>query len=121
MSVDVSTPPFSSIRRAAGLHFLSGEVGRKDGKLVEGGIEAELRQTFANIRETLGQQGMRSAQIVDVTAFLLDMNDYAIFNRVYVEEFEADCVRKLPTRTTVGVAELPLGARVELKVIVYGV
>lgn len=117
MTIDVSKLPFSSIRTATGtLFFLSGQVGTKEGNLVSG-FEGQLRQTFANIRAVLEERNLTLGKVVEVTVFLASMGDYSVFNKIYAEEFVASGVKVFPARTCVAVAELPLGARVELKVV----
>lgn len=117
MAIDVSKLPFSPIRTATGtLFFLSGQVGTKEGNLVSG-FEGQLRQTFANIRAVLEERNLTLGKVVEVTVFLTSMGDYSVFNKIYAEEFAASGVTIFPARTCVAVAELPLGARVELKVV----
>jgi len=107
--------PFSAFVKAGGLVFLSGQVGLKDGKLISSDLQSQVEQAVANIVQVLGWDGLSLLDIVDITVFLADMNDYAAFNTVYENVFRH--VKDLPTRTCVAVAALPLGARVELKVI----
>jgi 2-iminobutanoate/2-iminopropanoate deaminase len=83
------------------------------GKLVEGGIAAQTRRVFESIRAVVAEAGMTMADIVKVTAFLADLNDYAEFNKVYDACFTAD---PPPVRTTVQAA-MPRGALVEVEVI----
>lgn len=105
--------PFSPIRISGLLVFLSGQVGIKDGKLISDDIREQTAQAIENIRSILETNSLRLNEIVDVTAFLINQEDYNIFNEVYAKSFP----EPFPTRTTVTVKSLPLGARVELKVI----
>jgi 2-iminobutanoate/2-iminopropanoate deaminase len=82
-------------------------------KLAPGGIEGETRQSFANIREVLKAANMDLKDVVSVTAFIANFNDFEKFNAVYREYFPND----MPARATVQVAALNLGARVELQMI----
>ncbi len=119
MSVDVSKLPFSSSRVALGIPiYLSGQIGLgEDGKLVNG-FEAQVRQTIENIRGVLGKSRMTLHDVVDVYAVLaVDMSNYDLFNHVYAEEFAANDVQTLPSRTCVSAPALPRGALVELKVV----
>lgn len=85
----------------------------QSGKLVEGGIAGQAARVFDSLRAILEQAGMTMADVVKVTAFLADLNDYAVFNEIYGRQFPAD---PPPVRTTVQ-AKLPLGAVVEVEVI----
>ena len=95
--------------------YLSGNLGRDPvtANLVRGGIEAETRQALANIREVLKVAGMDFKDVTSVTACIASFDDFAKFNAVYREAFPTDP----PTRATVQVAALNLGARVELQMI----
>ena len=111
--MDISKLPFSAHKVAGDTVYLSGIVGLRDGKLVEGGLAAELRQAIENMTSVLTSMGLKLNNVVDVTVFLTDMNDYAPMNEVYGKAFG----EIKPTRTCVAVASLPLRARVELKAV----
>jgi len=107
--------PFSQAIDAGGLVFLSGQVGLDaGGKLVEGGIEAEAAQIFGNLSAVLDAAGRSFAEVVRVGVFLTDMADFAALNAIYAQHF----AEPYPARTTVAVAALPLGAAVEIDMIV---
>lgn len=95
--------------------YLSGQLGRDPAtaKLVTGGIEVETRQVLTNLREVLRAAGMDFGDVVSVTAFLADFDDFEAYNKVYREHFPNDP----PARATVGVSRLNLGARIELQMI----
>ena len=103
--------PYSPFAKAGGWMICSGQVGLRDGALVEGGIEAETRQAMANLRSLLESQGVGLADVVKTLVFLVDMADFAAMNAVYAEAFGDH----RPARSTVGVAGLPLGARMEVE------
>lgn len=105
--------PFSPIRREGDFVFLSGQIGIKDGALVSEDIKGQTAQAIENITSLLKTQDLSLKNVVDVAAFLINQDDYALFNEAYGEFFK----EPFPTRTTVTVQSLPLGARVELKVI----
>ena len=93
------------------LVFVSGEVGRDaSGAVVKGGIEAEARQCFANIQQALKRAGASTHDVVRITAYLKDLADYAGYAKVRAEVFGADW----PASATVGVADLLLGAKLEV-------
>jgi 2-iminobutanoate/2-iminopropanoate deaminase len=95
--------------------YLAGQLGRDPAttKIVQGGIEAETRQTLTNIREVLRDAGMDLGDVVTVTAYLVDFKDFDAYNKVYREFFPKDP----PARATVGVNALNQGGRVELQMI----
>ena len=96
------------------LVFVSGEVGRDaSGKVVSGGFEAEARQCFANIERTLNAAGATFKNVVRITAFVKDLADYPIYARVRTEVFGSDW----PASASVGVADLLLGAKLEVDAI----
>ena len=90
---------------------VSGQVGLADGKLVSGGLEGELRQAIANLRAQLEANSASLTDVVKTTVFLRHMSDYALMNEVYMDEFGDH----RPARSAIGVAELPIGALVEVE------
>lgn len=107
--------PYSPIMRAGDLLVASGQIGLRDGSMVDGGLEPQLRQLMANLRSVLDTQGATLDDVVKTTVFLVDMADFAEMNRIYLEEFGDH----RPARSTIGVAALPLGAVVEVEAIAY--
>ncbi|MFT5204565.1 MAG: 2-iminobutanoate/2-iminopropanoate deaminase [Candidatus Aldehydirespiratoraceae bacterium] len=111
----MSTPvgPYTPIVRAGDVLFTSGQIGINNGAIVEGGVESELRQVFVNLRGVLQSAGAGLGDVVKTTVFLVDMADYAKMNEIYVEEFGDH----RPARSAVAVAQLPLGAQIEIEAI----
>jgi 2-aminomuconate deaminase len=118
--------PYPHARRAGSLLFVSGIGPRKrgvreipgttldaQGKVVSYDIEVQCRSVFENLRYILEDAGTSWDRIVDVTAFLTSMDDFAAYNKVYAEHFPDN----RPARTTVEVSRLPTPIAVELKVI----
>jgi 2-iminobutanoate/2-iminopropanoate deaminase len=107
--------PFSPGILAGNTLYVAGHLGRDPvtSKLVTGGIEAETRQSIANIRAVLQSGGMDLKDVVSVTVYITDFAEFERFNAVYREFFPTDP----PTRATVQVAALNVGARVELQAI----
>jgi 2-iminobutanoate/2-iminopropanoate deaminase len=105
--------PYTPIVRGGDLLFTAGQVGIADGAIVEGGLEAELRQVFVNLRSVLSSANASLADVVKTTVFLVDMDDYAAMNEIYMEEFGDH----RPARSAVAVAKLPLGAQIEIEAI----
>ena len=114
---DLTPPvgPFAQGVWAGNLLYASGQVGQDPvtGAMVAGGVEAETRQAFENIRRVLAAAGLGFEHVVKAHVFLADMNDFAAMNAIYATMFAAP----FPARTTVQVAKLPLAARVEIDVI----
>lgn len=107
--------PYSQAVRVGDLLFCSGQVGLdpETGKLVEGGVRAEAERVMENLRGVLGAAGIGLEHVVKTTIYLADMADFADVNAVYGGYF----LGNYPARSTVAVAKLPAGARVEIDVI----
>lgn len=104
--------PYTPIVRAGDWLVVSGQVGIVDGKLVSGGLDAELRQAIANLAALLESEGATLSDVTKTTVFLRHLGgDYPKMNEVYVELFGDH----RPARSAVGVADLPLGALVEVE------
>ena len=115
----VSTPnapraigPYSQAVRANGLLFTAGQVGfdPSTGELVDGGIAEQTERVLANIRAILEAERLDLGSVVKTTVFLVDMADFGAMNTVYADAFGDH----RPARSTVAVAALPRGARVEI-------
>jgi 2-iminobutanoate/2-iminopropanoate deaminase len=107
--------PYSQAVRANGFIFLSGQVPLDPGtgELVRGTIEEEAARVLRNIGAVLEAAGSGFDKVVRTTVFLVDLSDFAAMNAVYAREF-GDA---RPARSTVQVAALPRGARIEIDVI----
>lgn len=106
--------PFSEAVRVGDLLFLSGQLGNSGGLgLVEGGVEAETRQTMENIKNTLERHGLGMDRVVKCTVFLADMAEWPAVNDVYKSYFGENP----PARSALGANGLALGARVEIECI----
>ena len=90
---------------------MSGQLGLVDGALVHGGVRAEVTQSLANMAALLESEGASLSAVVKTTVFLRHMSDYAVMNDAYVEAFGDH----RPARAAVAVADLPLGALVEIE------
>lgn len=105
--------PYSPIVRANGFIFLAGQLGTDStGRLASGGIQPETRQALANVRALLLRAGSSMDRVVKCTVFLADVREWATMNEVYTTFFPAG---RYPARTALGVAGLPLDARVEIE------
>jgi len=83
------------------------------GSLVDGGIEPETERVMANLTAVLDAAGCGWGDVLKTTIFLVDMGDFATVNAIY-GRYQSD---PPPARSTVGVASLPKGARVEIEAI----
>jgi 2-iminobutanoate/2-iminopropanoate deaminase len=118
----VSTPqapkaigPYSQGVTVNGFIFTAGQVALHPdkGELVPGGITEQTTRALENLRAVLAAAGTDFSQVVKTTVFLVDMADFADMNAVYARVFGDH----RPARSTVAVAGLPRGARVEIEVI----
>lgn len=107
--------PFSQVVEANGFVFLAGQVGDipGEGRMVEGGIEAETRQMLDNVGRLLRAVGLDYGDVVKATVYLRDFSEFGRMNAVYREYFPAEP----PTRATVGVTALAAEYRVEIEVV----
>jgi 2-iminobutanoate/2-iminopropanoate deaminase len=104
--------PYSQATRAGGLLFTAGQVGfdPATGELVDGGIAEQTERVLLNIRAILAAAGLDFSSVAKTTVYLVDMADFAAMNTVYARAFGDH----RPARSTVAVAALPRGARVEI-------
>lgn len=108
--------PYSQAIRAGEWVFASGQIplDPASGKMVSGEIEDEARQVLANLGAVLAAAGSGFDRVVKATVYLTDLSLFPRVNAIYAESFGAE---PSPARVTVGVASLPLGARVEIDAI----
>jgi 2-iminobutanoate/2-iminopropanoate deaminase len=104
--------PYSQAIEADGWLFCSGQIGLDPatGQLVNGGTVPEAEQVLRNLQAVLASAGLDFAHLVRTTIYLVDLADFAAVNDVYARYVRPP----FPARATVGVAALPLGARVEI-------
>jgi 2-iminobutanoate/2-iminopropanoate deaminase len=109
--------PYSQAVKAGDYLFLSGQVGIDPAinKLVEGGIEAQAKQVFENIRQVLKAKGLKLNDVAKTTVFLKNFDDFKTMNGLY----EAAFGDHRPARSTVEVARLPLDALIEVECIAH--
>ena len=107
--------PYSQAIVANGFVFCAGQTpfDPATGKLVEGDVSAQTRRCLDNLAAVLESAGSSWGHAVKVSVFLKDLGDFAAMNAVYAEYMPTPA----PVRSTVEVAGLPLGARVEIDVI----
>jgi 2-iminobutanoate/2-iminopropanoate deaminase len=98
--------------------FTSGQVALdpRSGELEGKDVTEQTERVLKNLAAVLEGAGLTLADVVKTQVFLVDMNDFQAMNQVYQRHFAADP----PARTTVAVAALPRGARVEIDAIAIG-
>ena len=102
--------PYTPIVRAGEWLVVSGQVGLRDGHLVDG-LKAQVTQAVTNLATLLEGEGATLEDVVKTTVFLTHIGDYAAMNEAYIAAFGDH----RPARSAIGVAELPLGALVEVE------
>ena len=104
--------PYSQATRAGNLVFFSGQIplDAASGELVEGGIEAQARRAFDNLKAVCEAAGGSMDDIARVGLYLTDLSQFATVNAVMGEYF----AQPYPARSTIEVAALPKGAAFEV-------
>lgn len=106
--------PYSHAVWSRDLLFLSGQTPLgDDGALIGGDISAQTARCLDNLLQVLAAAGLGETDLIKLNVFLTDMNDFAAMNAVCVDRLSAP----YPARSTIGVAALPLSARVEIEAI----
>jgi 2-iminobutanoate/2-iminopropanoate deaminase len=106
--------PYAQAIEAGNLIFTSGQIPlRPDGTLVEGGITEQVKQVLANLDAVLKAAGVDRKNVVKSTIYLTNLADFETVNAIYGEFFGDH----KPARTTIQVAALPKGAKVEIEMI----
>ncbi|HLE29298.1 MAG TPA: RidA family protein [Anaerolineales bacterium] len=105
--------PYSQAIRAGNLIYTAGQIALnpQTGELVAGGIEEQTRQAIQNLSYVLEAAGASLSQVVKTTVFMQDLGEFTRMNAVYAEFFP----QNPPARSTVQVAALPRGAKVEIE------
>mgnify|MGYP005848779955 CR=1 FL=1 len=112
--------PYSQAIRMGEFVFVSGQIPLDPGtgRIVQGEIEEEARQVIANLRAVLEAGGSGLERVVRTTVYLTDLALFPRVNAVYAEAFAAE---PAPARVTIGVAALPLSARIEIDAIAIAI
>lgn len=107
--------PYSQAVQVGHLLFCSGQipVDPETKAIVEGDIHAQVEQVLKNITAVLAAANLTLANVVKATVFMVDLKDFPVMNGLYAQAFGDH----KPARSTIQVAALPLGARVEIEVI----
>jgi 2-iminobutanoate/2-iminopropanoate deaminase len=106
--------PYSHAVRVGDFLFCSGQIPlTNEGKLAEGGVREQTRQVLQNVSAILRDQALTCENVAKTTVFMTDLGEFAEMNSVYTEFFQSN----YPARSTVQVAALPRGAKVEIEII----
>ena len=115
---DAPTPigPYNQAVKSGHLLYTSGQIpiDPATGDLVAGGIREQTIQVLENLKAVTETAGSTLGDVIKTTVFLVDMADFTEFNVVYAEYFGDE---NAPARSTVQVAALPMGSRVEIELI----
>lgn len=106
--------PYSQAIAAGDMLFCAGQIplDPATGELIEGDITAQATRVLENVKGVLAANGMTFADVVKSTVFMVDLAEFAAMNAVYAKYFAAP----YPARSTIQVAALPKGSRVEIEV-----
>lgn len=109
--------PFSEATRVGNILYLSGQIGdqAETGKLVEGGIKAETKQTTLNIKGVLERNGSSMENIFKCTCMLADISEWADMSAEYIKFFP----KNKPAHSAFAATGLAMGARVEIECMAY--
>ena len=109
--------PYSQGIRVGPFIYTAGQGGidPASGQIVAGGVEAETRQVWNNLKAVLEAAGSSLAAVVKVNVYMVDLNEFGKMNAIYAEFFP----EVKPARTTVQVAALPRGLLVEIDCVAY--
>lgn len=106
--------PYSQAVMMGNTVYLAGQIAidPATGNIVEGGIEAETHQVMANIKAVLAEAGFDLSDVVQVQAYLADLEEYGSFNEIYATYF----INAPPARAVIEAQRLPKDVRVEIMV-----
>ena len=107
--------PYSQAVKVGNTLFVSGQIALdpQTGKLVSDDIKEQTLRVLKNVEAILKAAGFEKTDVVKVTIYTTELEKFSEINQTYEEFFEGH----KPARATVGVAALPLGAKVEIEVI----
>lgn len=107
--------PYSQAVSVDGWLYTSGQIALdpESGEIVAGGFEPQARQVLANLRQVLAAAGCTFSDVIKTTIYVTDLGDFAALNQLYGEAMGDH----RPARSTVQVAALPKGARVEIDLV----
>ncbi|MCL2588528.1 MAG: Rid family detoxifying hydrolase [Oscillospiraceae bacterium] len=106
---------YSPAVRSGNLLYIAGQLGQipETGAFVKGGVEAETKQVFANLKAILNDAGLTFDNVIKCNSYVLDIANLPIVNKFYIEHFPENP----PARTSLQVAAIPHGGLVEIELI----
>jgi len=109
--------PYSQGIRIGNFLFTAGQIpiDPKTNELIKGDIQKETRQVLENIKAILEAEGFSLNDVIKVNIYLVNLDEFPKVNEIYWEYFKEN----FPVRTTIGVASLPKGVRIEIDAIAY--
>jgi 2-iminobutanoate/2-iminopropanoate deaminase len=109
--------PYNQAIRVGGLVFVAGQLGivLESGELAGSTVEEQTEQIMLNLAAILEAAGSGLEKLVKTTVFLLDLADFAGMNEVYARHVGD----RPPARSTIGISQLPSGARVEIEAVAH--
>ncbi len=110
--------PYSQAVAHEGILYTSGQIALDPatGNLVDGDFEVQARRVFQNLQAVLRAGNSDFGRVLKATVYLTDLSNFQMLNSIYAEYFSAH----KPSRTTVGVSQLPRGALLEIDLIAIG-
>lgn len=107
---------YSQAVRVGNTIWVSGQIALdpRTKEMVTGGVEAEIRRVFDNLKAIVNAAGATFDNVVKANVYLTDLSHFALVNKIMAEHFR----EPYPARAAVGVAALPRGAQVEVECIV---
>ena len=109
--------PYNHAVRVGHLLFCSGQIpiDPVTGAMITGDIKEQTRRVLENVLALLADQGLTFENVVKTTVFMVNLEEFSAMNEVYAQYFSGE----FPARSTVQVAALPRGARVEIELIAH--
>jgi 2-iminobutanoate/2-iminopropanoate deaminase len=109
--------PYNHAVRIGDLLFCAGQIpiDPASGNLIAGDIKAQTERVLQNVKTILEDQKLTFTHVVKSTVFMTNLAEFGAMNEVYAKSFTSD----FPARSTVQVAALPKGARVEIEVVAH--
>jgi 2-iminobutanoate/2-iminopropanoate deaminase len=111
-----STAPFSHFVRHGNTGYTAGIIGQRtdDGSLVSNDVEEQCEAMMNNLKTLLDELSLSLSNVLGTTIYLTDYSDFEVINGVYAKHLR----EPFPVRTTIQVAALPLGAKVQIDTVV---
>jgi len=109
--------PYSQAVKCGELLFCAGQIplNPENGSIVGNDIKTQTEQVLKNIKAILNSEGLDFTNVVKTTVFMTDLSEFSAMNEVYGNYFSSP----YPARSTIQVAALPKGAKVEIEVIAH--